>query len=305
MLPHLRAAGVCAALAAAGCERTAARLARPNHVAVGSDGTVWVSDFQHDRLAHWSADGTFLGTWGENGLGRDELWRVTAMASTRDGLLVANLRPLSDDSGAEVVTELKTLTAGHEVRAVVLDGRTLPPGARVNGIAERPDGHLVLSDSTHGELVEIAPDGRHVGRFGGVPRPDAEPYELAADGQDLWVVERDRHRITVVGPNGRERPLTPADTPFRFPSAVAVCAAADPPWVVVADLGNHRIRRFTLDGAPLASFAPHPDGPDRPPQLLDVAIAPDCSRLYVVDSKGDRVLVTDPNGTVLQVLQAW
>ncbi len=305
MLPHLtRSAGLTLALAA--CSPPAAKsLDRPNRVVVAGDGTVWVSDFQHDRLVHWSAEGTFLGEWGGNGLGRDELWRVTAMARTPTGLVVANLRPQSDESDAEVVTELKSLEGDRESGATVLDGRTLQSGARINGLVVRPGGNYVLADSTHGELVEVSTDGNHVGRFGSIPRPDAEPYNLASAGEDVWVVERDRHRITIVGPRGGDRTFTPADQPLRFPTSAAVCTSAELPWVVVADHGSHRIRRFLLDGTPLGAFSPHPDGPDRPPQLLDVAVSPDCSTLYVVDSKGDRVLVTDPNGTERTVLRAW
>jgi DNA-binding beta-propeller fold protein YncE len=308
MLPHsgpLPQGALLVAALAVGCAEEPRSLARPNHVAVGGDGSVWVSDFQHDTLVRWSPDGTFLGRWGRNGLGPDELWRVTAMAATADGLVVANLRPESDASDAALVTELKRLTAEREVSTSILDGRTLEPGARIDGIAVLKNGHLVLADSAHDELVEVDEDGRRIGRYGGVPRPDAEPHTVTPSGADLWVVERDRHRVTIVSAGGREQAFVPRDEPFRFPTAVAVCDRADPPWVAVADQGNHRIRRFLTDGTPLASFSPHSEGPDQPVQLLDVAVSPDCGSLYVVDSKGDRVLVTDPNGTVRLTLRTW
>jgi DNA-binding beta-propeller fold protein YncE len=296
---------LCAVAAATACATPAEHLARPNRVVVAADGTVWVSDFQNDRLVRWGADGTFLGTWGRNGLGRGELWRVTSMVATPTGVVVANLRPVSDASGAEVVTELKSVDAAQEVGSAVLDGRSLASGARIDGLSLLGNGHLVLADSTHGELVEVAADGRHIGRFGGIPRPDAEPYGVTVSGEDVWVVERDRHRVTVISPGGRERTFTPRDEPLRFPTAVAVCTATEPAWVAVADHGNHKVRRFLLDGTPLSAFAPHPVGPDQPVQLLDLALSADCGALYLVDSKGDRVLVTDPNGSVLRTLQSW
>ena len=307
MLPHKgpgpHRAFLLASLVA--CAEPPRSLARPNRVAVEPDGTVWVSDFQHDTLVRWAPDGSFLGRWGENGLGPGELWRVTAMTASAEGLFVANLRPESDASGALVVTELKRIVDGKEVSSALLDGRTLEPGARIDGIAVLPDGTLVLADSAHDELVQVTADGRHVGRYGGVLRPDADPHALAAAAGEVWVVERDRHRVTVIGAGGKERTFVPKDGAFRFPDAAAVCANASPPWVVVADHGNHRIRRFLLDGTPLSSFTPHPDGPDRPPQLLDVQVSPTCDTLYVVDSKGDRVLVTDPAGTERLTLRSW
>jgi DNA-binding beta-propeller fold protein YncE len=307
MLPHLgpRPHGACLIALAVACAEPPRSLARPNRVAVEPDGTVWVSDFQHDTLVRWAPDGAFLGRWGTNGLGPGELWRVVSMTASPAGLFVANLRPESDASDAELVTELKQIVGGSEASSALLDGRTLEPGARIDGIAVLPDGTLVLADSAHDELVQVAADGRHIGRYGGVPRPDAEPHGLAFGAEALWVVERDRHRITVVESAGKERTFVPKDEPFRFPTAAAVCATADPPWVVVADHGNHRMRRFLLDGTPLSSFTPHPDGPDRPAQLLDVGLSPDCATLYVVDSKGDRVLATDVNGTVRLTFRSW
>ncbi len=89
---------------------------------------------------------------------------------------------------------------------------------------------------------------------------------------------------------------------LRFPQAVASCPGR---WVAVADLGNHQVVRFDWSGRHLGSFAPEPAGPKKPPQIVHIEVSADCGRMYVVDSKGSRVLVTTPEGEVLQTLASW
>jgi hypothetical protein len=119
------------------------------------------------------------------------------------------------------------------------------------------------------------------------------------------VIEKSRHRVSRMTSGGAEERVLLQDEghgPPSFPTALAVCRDE---WFAVADLGNHRVQRYTIDGRWLGGFVPEPAGPDQPVQLLDLALSADCGRLYLVDSKGDRVLVTDPEGEVLQVLSRW
>lgn len=292
-----------------GCSSVPHELARPNRVALGPDGLVYVSDFHHDRVVVFDSDGGFVRTFGSQGIGKDQLWRVTAMSVARDGaLVVANRRPESDDLNHAIRFELKRFVDGREVERTVLDGRTLQADGWVDGIAESPVGTWIIADNTHGELVEVDVEGRRVGRFGGIPRPDAAPSALVRDGDAMWVVEQNRHRVTRMAPRGDEKTLELHDDghrPPRFPSAMGVCHGAGEDWIAIADFGNHRLQRYDLDGAWLAEFNPAPVGVDQPVQLMDLAVSADCARLYLVDSKGNRVLVTTPDGEILQTLDRW
>ena len=112
-------------------------------------------------------------------------------------------------------------------------------------------------------------------------------------------------RPHAIGMKADERELSLDDAghgPPRFPSAIAVCPDQ---WYAIADYGNHRVQRYGVDGAWLGEFAPDDAGPDRLGQLMDLAVSPTCDRLYLVDSKGDRVLVTTPDGQLLHVLDRW
>lgn len=303
----------------AGCSPVPRELARPNRVALGPDGLVYVSDFHHDRIGVFDADGALVRTFGSQGIGRDQLWRVTAMSVARDGsLVVANRSPESDDRDHALRFELKRFRDGEEVERTVLDGRTLQTDGWVDALVESPSGTWIIADNTHGELVEVDPGGRRVGRFGGIPRVDSAPSALVADGDAVWVVEQNRHRIRRIAPQGDEHTLLLRDEghrPPRFPSAMGVCHHPEGDWIAVADLGNHRLQRYglppvagtraDLEAPWLGEFVPEPVGVDQPVQLMDLAVSPDCTRLYLVDSKGDRVLVTSPDGEILQTLDRW
>ncbi|MEZ4236383.1 MAG: hypothetical protein R3F59_09520 [Myxococcota bacterium] len=220
---------------------------------------------------------------------------------------MANRRPASDDVGSDIRFEPHPVRRWREAERITLDGRTLQPNGWIDAVAPGRGGGWIVADSANGELVEVDREGRRSGTYGGIPRPDAAPSALEPDGDDLWVLEQSRHRLTRLGRGGVRQPLALQDDGEglpRFPSAAAVCRAQG--WVAIADFGNHRVQRFALaDGAALGAFAPAEAGPDRPVQLMDLAVSPDCSKLYLVDSKGDRLLVTTPEGELLREVHAW
>lgn len=294
-------------LLALACQPAPRALARPNRLAIDADGFIYVSDFHHDRIAVFNPSGEFYHTFGTRGISQGELWRVTAMTFTRDGaLIIANRRPETDDESSKNRFEIKRFEDGAERSSIQLDGRTLQPDGWVDAIVQGRDDSYIIADSAHGEILEIDENGRLVGRFGGIPRPDAAPSGLVADGEDLWVVEQHRHRISRVSPGGEEHLLSlgdPLTTGPRFPSAIALCRQER--WLAIADLGNHRMLRYTLDGKLLAEWDFAPLSTEQPVQLLDIAINGDCSRLWAVDSKGNRVLGTTANGVLVSELSQW
>lgn len=280
-------------------------LARPNAVAVGPDGRVYVSDFMHDRIVAFDLDGEHVDTFGGPGIGRDQLWRVYALAVDPAGdLLVVNRRPGDDAAAAGDTWEIKRFRDGKAVQVIPFRGHFSSDSHTMHALVARPDGSMVVANPGGGELFELDADGRFVGRLGGVPRPDAAPHALALESDTLWVVEQRSHRITRHGPDGAQLFVVDdaGQGPLRFPSSLAVCAGQ---WVAVADLGNFRVQRYDLGGRWLGGFEPERSGPDRPVQLLSVAVSPDCQTLALADSKGDRVLITDVDGEVVRELRAW
>jgi len=279
-------------------------LARPNALAVADDGTLYVSDFAHDRIVAFGPDGELRKTFGTPGLGRDQLWRVYDLVVDTDGsLLVANRRPEDARTREGTVWEVKRFTDGRQVETMRFDGHFTSEAHSLNSLA-LTDGGLLVANPAGGELFLIDREGRFVGAFGGVLHPDASPHAVVRGEAGYWVVDQRQHGMYRATASGTE-PFVVDDAghgPLRFPSAVAVCPGQ---WLAVADLGNHRVQRFDLQGEWIDGFTPERASPDQPVQLMDIATNSSCDRLYLADSKGDRVVVTDLSGTVIRVHHRW
>lgn len=283
-----------------GCSGTEDALRRPNGVAVRPDGGIVVSDFLHSRLVVFDSDLAFERTIGREGSGRNQLFRVFGLSvGADDAVFVVNRVPRPEGArGQRREWQVKKFVKAREASVTVIGGED----AWFEGIAPGPDGSLFLGNAGEGTLTMLDADlavATHLG-------PSGRPKTLTRSGDDLWVVYDNEHRVVRTTLTGRVTlDLGPDSTHGRdlwFPSSVAVCPAG---WVAVADLGNHRVQRFAFDGTLLGGFAPADAGPTQPLQLLDIGVSPDCERLYLVDSKGNRVLVTTVDGEVIRELHAW
>ncbi len=292
-----------------GCRPDVRDLKRPNRVVLAPDGReLYVSDFHHQRVAVFDRDGHFVRAMGVQGLGTDELWRVWDLVLEEPRtVLVINERPLSSDDDRSV-WEVKRFVEGREKGVYPLHEANRNPNAWPNALVSLGRAGYLVADTGLGAILRFDPAWRYLGRWqapsGG--EPFESPSALRRVGSDLWLVEPPRHRIRRLTLDGHEAQSfgRPGSGPgeLRFPRALAVCPER---WLAVADMGNYRVQRFDLSGRYLDGFAPPSVSPRFPPQILDVAVSPDCSRLYVVDSKGHRVLVTDPRGTLITAIATW
>jgi hypothetical protein len=279
------------------CASNSDGLKRPNHMIVGPDHTLYVNDLHHHRLAHFTAEGRFIRQIGTAGVGIGHLWAPAAMAFDGNELLVVD-RALRAEGGTWVV---KRFDNGKEV------GSTSPVQATTrlhyDSMVAHPDGGFVVADRNLPFLVRWSADWSEHKEFG----PQQAFYDLAVGDDELWGVAQSDHQIyrmdvegnllQVIGRQGV------GDGELDFPVSVTVCPQQG--WAAVADLGNHRVVRFTLDGHFMDSFAPAPVSEDVPVQLMHIARAADCSELYLVDSKGNRVLRTTPEGKNLGSISRW
>ena len=140
------------------------------------------------------------------------------------------------------------------------------------GVAVGPDGSIYMTDAgEHNRIQRIAPDGNVTTIAGGI--------EGFGDGVE-----------------GKAQ--------FNSPSGIAVAPNGD---LIVADTGNHCIRRVPLHGetATVAGNgkAGYADGPARQAQFngpIGVAVDPS-GNIYVADSYNDRIRMITPDGQVSTV----
>jgi len=311
--PPFGALGLLRALLAAlaalvGCSGAERSLSRPNAVALAGD-QIYVSDFHHQRIVTFSTDGQQVSTFGRRGLGRNQLWEVWGLLSDPDSgdLFVLNERPTSSTDDARI-REVKTFRGGREVDVVALRMEDGSAPEWSEGISRDPAGRWSVAALESNAIQQFGPDGAFL-RAVTTPEdgtPLEHPSALHQENSALWVVEQFEHRIRRLNTNGRQTLVFGAEGSgvgeLRFPKALDLCPGG---WLVVADLGIHRVQRFNLAGEHRDGFTPAPVDSKSPVQLVDIAVGAGCEALYLVDSKGDRVVVTTPTGEVTQTLSSW
>lgn len=208
---------------------TASALNMPWGLAVAADGALIVPDVNNHRIRRISPDGSDITTVAGSGtLGYADGPAGTAMFNypyavlpAPDGaLLVADggngcIRRISPD-GATVSTYAGDGTPGFVDGAAASSRFDWP-----SGLAWAADGTLVVADSSNSRIRSISADGTTVATLAG---------DGTADFAD--------------GPAGAAR--------FNWPGAVAFAADGA---LIIADVGNHRIRRLSADGTAVSTLA--------------------------------------------------
>lgn len=291
-----------------GCTQTPQQLSRPNAIALSGD-KLYVSDFHHQRIVVFGTDGEMLQTFGGQGLGRNQFWEIWGLLADPEtgDIHVLNDRPTSSTEIARV-REVKTFRDGREIASVplVLENGSAPEWCE--GISRDDNGNWVVAAVNSRALVRFAPNGSFQEQRMAPQNADAylSPSAVHQEHGGLWVIEQFAHRIRHLDADHNQTLAFGteggADGEIRFPKALDVCTDE---WMVVADFGNHRIQRFDLAGTFIDGFEPEPVTELAPVQLMDVAVDANCERLYLVDSKGDRVLVTDVHGNLIDELSMW
>ena len=273
---------------------TLAKLKNVQRIAVGPDGSLYISDKDNHRIRRVGPDGI-----------------ITTVPGTA-GQVVPNAVAVGPDGSLYVAED-------QGIRQVRPDG-TITPVANVFGaslIAMGPDGSLYIAEQDR--IRRVGPDGIITIVAGaGAPAANASSITpmgitVGPDGS-LYFADRDHHRIGRIRPDGiiesvagsGNMPLHPGDTgdggrakdaKLKFPCGVAVGPDGS---FYIADTDNFRIRRvrtngiittiagtgvtglpYTGDGGPATAAKLSHYGP------FDIAVAPDGS-LYIVASDGPR-----------------
>ncbi len=275
------------------CGSVPANFARPNQIEVGPGGEVYVSDFHHQRIVVLDAAGAVRETWASRGIGAGHLWQVWGMAVDQDGsLLVLDQVPVDHpDRNTQIV--VKRFADGRQVEEHVLLDADHQPFSIAEGIAPHPAGGYVVAETGSGELLRYDQQWAVMGRFAPYEGGDESSTGVVAAGRDLWVLEQYHHRMRRVDADGKQLAVYDRDGTgphqVRFPKALAVCPSQQA--LALADLGNHRVQLYDFEGRFQRTIDIAPRTADRPLQVMDVAFTPSCDGLWVVDGKGERVML--------------
>lgn len=264
-IPCTRGALTLAVTTLAGCEqagtadgdRDAARFNNPTNVEIAADGTVFVTDFDNDRVRKITADGTTTTLVQRQGFSAP-----FGLAFAADGTLYVETD--DNDQGAHSIDTGTIWRVDPNTGDATVIARDL---GRPRGLAVLPDGRIAMSDHMHHVVSILDPaTGIETALAGAVDSPGyangtgaearfAQPYDvvLLPDG-DLAVADQDNHRIRRVTLTGVVTDLAGSGELGNIDGPVAVAQlagpqalAVGPDGLYVTDLKTFFIRRIAND----------------------------------------------------------
>ena len=178
------------------------------------------------------------------------------------------------------------------------------------GVCVTPDGNLIVTDGHSNQVVFFDVKGTFLRKLTAQP-PDRNsrsskpgefdrPCDAAADADgNLYVVDRDNHRVQVFGKDGKLRyafgEKGKGEKAFERPGAVSVCGKS----LLVSDEGNRRvvIYRIEADGVKFEREITGLGWPDR-------ALLAESGNVYVCDVGDNTLKVFDREGKPIRKLEA-
>ena len=246
----------------------------PVQVILDQDENLYVSDEALDRIAIFSKEGEFLGSWGEGGEADGQLSRPSGIAFDADeNVLVAD-------------------TMNHRIQKFTRDGTFLGGWGRRGGgegefnmpwgVAVDELGDVYVADWRNDRIQKLTPEGEFIfafGRSGGGDGGFNRPAGIAVDGHgDIYVADRDNNRVQLFNREGRyvekflgdatlskmgrhyimanavtlrlrdETNLEP-DKLLRGPASVRI----KDDLMFIPDFGSHRVQIYRKEAYPLES----------------------------------------------------
>ena len=220
---------------------------------------------------------------------------------------------------------IRKITPDGRVETFAGDGREAfadGPGLQAafntpSGLAIDADGNIYVADTGNNRIRKITPQGivstiAGDGTAGYADGPASQakfdgPVGVAVDkAGDVFVADSYNDRVRLISPNGQVTTVAGAKGPgyadgqsamalFDTPCGVAVTADGS---LLVADTGNHRLRRITSEGnvTTLPVVFADEGGASQLSSVIGVALSHD-GFLYVTESDPGRVIQIAPDNT--------
>ena len=254
----------------------------PQFIAVGDDGSIYVSDLGNKRVQKFSSNGEYITEWGKSGKQSGEFHYPSGIAVSGDSVYVADrdlnrIQKFSLDG--EFVTEW-----GKKGK---YDGQFLFP----NGISVN-NGTVYVVDTGNQRIQTFSTDGEFISSFGSSGLGEGQfltiiGIDIDADG-NVYVTDRGNSKIEKFDANGE------FIQSFQFhyfgyifsPEAITVDPAGD---MFIVNSANDRILHLSQDSDPLLNIfdqiGPYPNSFD---YVTDMAIGIN-GELLVVDSANHKI----------------
>ncbi|MBJ7330850.1 MAG: SMP-30/gluconolactonase/LRE family protein [Solirubrobacteraceae bacterium] len=263
----------------------------PYGVALDAAGRVFVADNMNQRVLRFSTGPTYpyKGRWGSYGTKAGQLAYPRGIAIDGSGALYVT------NTGNDRIDVFDK--GGTQLRSFGKSGRAPGQFNNPTGVAADAAGFRAVTDGNNGRVTILNPDGSVVSEWGSpAPGPTIlpRPVDVAFDANGTaYVLDQRRARVVVFG-RGTGLPVRTiasqgkAGGQLLDPSALAISGGGT---IYVADSGNKRIARFSIDGTHLGSITDTGT-------VRGIAVSPDGTRLYAADTQ-NTITVYDQNGNLL------
>ena len=252
----------------------------PNHMAIGPDGNLYVTEFRGGRLFKLAPDGTVLGEWAGDGELAGELGAPTGVYVDSDGFIYV------DESGNSRVQKFSP--DGESVASWGERGQDAGQFLSAMGMVAE-DGKVFAVDYGNSRVQVFTSDGEYLFSFGEPGRADGQlqnPIGLDSDVDgNLYVVDAGNRRVQKFSSDGAH--IATFNTGALVGEVAPQVISLDPRGVFyLSHPGSALVLAFDLEGRRLAAL---PTAGLR--GTHDTAISPDGERLYVADTGNNLVKV--------------
>jgi len=253
---------------------------RPNAIALGEKGRVYITDAGTGRVFVYSEKGRKLFDFGGPGNGSANLVFPNGIVVTADGnLMIAD----------SVKNEVKLFSAeGKYIRTLLGHEEKIRPGIMSRG----PDGLVYISDLLNNEIHVINEQGKALRKVAGSSRPLSYPQGTAVDTRDrLWVADGGSYSLRIFDKTGKESGEIKGggkpETPFSLVRGIAFDKSGR---TFVSDTIARQIRVFDDTGKQLYLF-PEPESGQGELVYPTNMLADTKGRLWVVDRGANDIKV--------------
>ena len=259
------------------------QLSTPINTAIDGEGNIWVTDCGHNRVAKYSAKGSFIAAYGKEGSGNGEYHcpgGIDINQSTGDVYV-------ADTNGARI-EELSSTGSFIRVFGIEGLGKLSKPGS----IKLDSSGNVWVPDMSADRIVEFSATGTYIAAYGKEGTGEVQfkqPTGIAFVGEYVYVADSRNHRVQELTNKGvfiREFGKEgEGGGELEDPEGIATDAAGH---LYVVDAGASHVEEFTSSGGYTATFATKgsAEGQLKAPigDAIDAA-----GDLYVVDTQDNRV----------------
>jgi streptogramin lyase len=279
------------------------QLNAPRDAATDAAGDIFVADYNNDRVAEFSASGTWIRNWGSRGTGPGMFNRPYGVALDRAGDVY-----VADSGNNNRIQEFTNTGTFIRYYGANSSGVGMFTGLRRVAVGSGATPDVYGADLWGFRILRFTSTGTLDFTYGGTPPATGafnQPFGVASDSSNTYVVDTNNQRVQAFDPvtgaykfSWGVRGFGADNFGFNWPRDLTISAATSTVWV--ADTKNFRLTQFLTTGAATGETYGGTRGTG-PGQLnWPYGIAAFESDLIVADTFNNRVQRISPStGTVV------